>query len=91
MNLQVDPGQNGSSSEEDQSVTHVSPVINEVTCGRNARRSASDHWVVDQHAVDVEVGRVICVKHVAADEGAVCSGISIDQSEDVRLLTGLPK
>lgn len=66
-------------------MTHVSPVINEVVCGRNARRSASDHWVVDQHAINVEVGRVICVEHVAADEGAVRSGISIDESEDVRL------
>lgn len=84
MNLRDDPGQNGSSREGVQSVTHISPVINEVVCGRNARRSASNHWVVDQHAIDVEIGRVVCVKHVAADERAVCPGISIKQSEYVK-------
>lgn len=84
MNLQADLMQNGSSRGEEQSTTHVSPVINEIVCRRNARRSTSYHWVVDQHAIDVEVGRVVCVKHVAADERAVCSGVSIEQSGYVK-------
>lgn len=81
MNLQADLGQNGSPRGEEPPITHVSPVINEVVCRRNARRPASYHWVVDQHAIDVEVGRVVCVKHVAANERAVCPGISMKRSE----------
>lgn len=84
MNLQADLMQIGSFRGEEQLTTHVSPVINEIVCRRNARRSTSYRWVVDQHAIDVEVGRVVCVKHIAADERAVCPGISIKQSEYVK-------
>lgn len=61
-------------------MTHVSPVVYEVVRRRDARRSTSYHWIIDQHAIHIEVGRVICIEHVAANERAIRSGIAREQS-----------